>query len=128
MIQGKDLKSVARILRKAMTPWEAKLWYYLRGNKFYGLKFKRQVPMGNYIVDFCCQEKKIVIELDGGQHTELEIMEKDKLKQEFLQDSRYVILRFQNIDVDKNIEGLLEEIRKAITSVALIFKKNLNCF
>ena len=70
--------------------------------------------MGDYVVDFCCQEKRLVIEMDGGQHMELENSKKDKSKQEFLQDNGYRVLRFQNIDVDKNIEGVLEEIRKVI--------------
>ena len=66
MLKGKELTVVSKRLRSQMTAWEAKLWYYLRGHRFYGLKFRRQVPMGNYIVDFCCQEKKLVIELDGS--------------------------------------------------------------
>src|SRR3989344_1733643 len=103
MLQGKDLKSITKILRKKTTPWESKLWYYLRGNRFYGLKFKRQVPMGNYVVDFCCQEKSLIIELDGGQHMESQNIEKDIFKQEFLQNNSYKVLRFQNIDVDKNM-------------------------
>jgi very-short-patch-repair endonuclease len=114
MLSGKDLKAVSKILRKQTTPWERKLWYYLRGNKFYGLKFKRQVPMGNYVVDFCCQEKKLVIELDGGQHSETEIKIDDKGKQNFLENKGYRVLRFWNNDVDGNIEGVLETIRKAI--------------
>lgn len=114
MLEGKDLKTVSKILRKQTTPWERKLWYYLRGNRFYGLKFKRQVPMGSYVVDFCCQEKRLVIELDGGQHSELEISEKDKEKQDFLEKSGYKVLRFWNNDVNNNIEGVLETVRKAI--------------
>ena len=70
--------------------------------------------MGDYVVDFCCQEKKIVIELDGGQHSELEISEKDKLKQQFLESYGYKVLRFWNNEVDGNIEGVLETIRKAV--------------
>lgn len=113
MLQGKDLKVVSKILRKTITPWEAKLWYYLRGKRFYGLKFKRQVPMGDYVVDFCCQEKRLIIECDGGQHTEAEIMQKDSEKQQFVESKGYKVLRFQNIDIDNNIEGVLEEIRRA---------------
>lgn len=114
MLEGEDLKVVSKILRKQSTPWEQKLWYYLRGNRFYGLKFKRQVPMGNYIVDFCCQEKKLVIELDGGQHGESDITKKDIEKQNFLENSGYKVLRFWNNDVDGNIEGVLETIRKEV--------------
>ena len=70
--------------------------------------------MGSFIVDFCCQEKKLVIELDGGQHSELEITAKDKEKQSFLENSGYKVLRFWNNDVDSNIEGVLETIRKEV--------------
>lgn len=113
MLEGKDLTTVSKLLRKQMTPWERKLWYYLRGGRFYGLKFKRQVPMGNYVVDFCCQEKKLIIELDGSQHNQTTNIEKDKLRQQFLQDKKYTILRFWNNDIDLNIEGVLEIIKKA---------------
>jgi very-short-patch-repair endonuclease len=114
MLQGKDLKIVSKLLRKQSTPWEQKLWYFLRGNRFYGLKFKRQVPFGQYVADFCCQEKKIIIELDGGQHALLEISEKDKLKQQFFEKNGYAVLRFWNNDIDHNMEGVLETIRKSI--------------
>ncbi len=113
MLEGKDLKVVSRILRRQMTPWEAKLWYYLRSHRFYGFKFKRQVPMGDYVVDFCCQEKMLAIELDGGQHSKSEIYKKDQSKQKFLENKGYKVLRFWNNEIDSNIEGVLETIRKA---------------
>ena len=113
MLKGKDLQGISEVLRKQLTPWEAKLWYYLRGRRFYGLKFKRQVPMGDYVIDFCCQEKRIVIELDGGQHSESQVSEKDRSKQAFLESQGYKVLRFWNNEIDSNIEGVLETIRKA---------------
>lgn len=97
-----------------MTPWEAKLWYYLRGNRFYGFKFKRQVPMRNYVVDFCCQEKKLIIELDGGHHNQELDKRRDAVRQEFLESNGYKVLRFWNHEIDNNIEGVLETIRKAV--------------
>ena len=63
---------LARILRKQQTPQEAKMWNYLRNHRYKNLAFKRQHPIGNYIVDFICLEKKLIIEIDGGQHNELE--------------------------------------------------------
>ena len=60
----------AKILRSDMTDFEQKIWYYIRAKRFMGLKFKRQVPIGNYIVDFLCTDKKLIIELDGSQHFE----------------------------------------------------------
>jgi very-short-patch-repair endonuclease len=113
-MKGRDLTEVSKKLRRQTTPWEAKLWYYLRGHRFYDLKFKRQVPMGNYIVDFCCQEKKLVIELDGGQHSETLVADNDRLKQEFLERHFYKVLRFWNNEIDNNIEGVLEVVRKAV--------------
>ncbi len=109
MLQVKYLKVVSKILRKQMTPWEVKLWYYLRGHRFYGLKFKRQVPMADWVVDFSCQEKRLVIELDGGQHTSPEVLQKDKLKQNFFENNGYKVLRFWNSDIDKNIQGFWKQ-------------------
>jgi len=114
MLEGKELAVISRILRKQATPWESKLWYYLRGHRFYGLKFKRQVPMGDYVVDFCCQEKRLCIELDGSQHNSQETKVKDKDKQRFLENKDYKVLRFWNNDIDQNIEGVLNTIRRAI--------------
>lgn len=59
---------LARKLRKNQTPQEQKVWNLLRNHQFHNLEFKRQYPMGDYIVDFICREKKLIIEIDGGQH------------------------------------------------------------
>lgn len=98
-------------LRTGQTPWEAKLWKYLRGNRFYGFKFKRQVPIGPYIADFCCHPARLVIELDGGQHSERKVSEKDKQKEEYLKQENYRVLRFWNNELDQNLEGVLETIK-----------------
>lgn len=111
-MEGKDLAGISKILRKQNTPWENKLWYHLRGKRFYGLKFKRQVPMGDYVVDFCCQGKKLAVELDGGGHNEVEISQRDKLKQKFLENNGYIVLRFWNNQIDENIEGVLQRIKE----------------
>ena len=71
--------------RKSKNPWEAKLWKQLRNRNFYGLKFKRQTGIGKYIYDFVCDEKKLIIELDGGQHSEPEIKAKDLEKENYAQ-------------------------------------------
>lgn len=101
----------SRILRKYQTPWEAKLWYYLRAGRFYSLKFKRQVQVGNYIFDFCCKSKIILIELDGSNHSLNDIIHKDMAKQSYAEKEGYKLLRFWNNDVDSNIEGVLEQIK-----------------
>ena len=94
------------------------MWNLLRNHKFYGYEFRRQYPIGDYIVDFICRKKKIIIELDGGQHNELENIEKDKQRTEFLNSLGYKVLRFWNNDIDNNIEGVCEVIYKTV------FKKN----
>lgn len=105
-----NLIALSRNLRKDNNPWETTLWQYLRGKRFNGLKFKRQVPIGNYIVDFCCDEKKLVIELDGGQHNESEFQFRDLKRENYLKKEGYTVLRFWNNEIDQDIEGVLEKI------------------
>ena len=95
----------ARKLRKNSTIAERKLWHRLRSRNFLGLKFRRQEPIGNYIVDFACYEKKLIIELDGGQHNEFS--KKDIPRTKALEKEGYIVLRFWNNDVINNIEGVL---------------------
>ena len=104
----------AKLLRKDMTEQEKKLWHILRNSKFYGLKFKRQVPIGNYIVDFVCELHNIIIELDGGQHNKEINIKNDEQRSEFLKSKGYNILRFWNNDIDNNIDGVCEIIYKTI--------------
>ncbi len=105
--------SNSRKLRKEQTPWEAKLWYYLRAGRFYGIKFKRQVQIGRFIYDFSSRDKMLIIELDGGQHTEIAVSEKDQIKQKYAESENYTVLRFWNNELDNNITGVLEIIKKA---------------
>ena len=104
----------AKILRKNMTEQEKVLWNILRNNQFYGLKFRRQVPIGNYIADFVCEIHNVIIELGGGQHNEQENVEKDKLRTEFLENKGYKVLRFWNNEVDNNLDGVCEVIYRTI--------------
>lgn len=101
----------SRQQRKSQNSWEAKLWQYLRAGRFYGLKFKRQVQIGQYIFDFSCKGKMVLIELDGGQHSEKSISERDKNKENYAESQGYKVLRFWNNDLDKNLEGVLETIK-----------------
>ena len=114
MLIKKSLSVQSRLLRKLQTPWETKLWHLLRGKRFYGLKFKRQVPIGKYIVDFCCQEKKIIMELDGGHHNENTAASADQKRQADLESYGYKVLRFWNNELDDNLEGVLETIRNSV--------------
>lgn len=110
----KHLIQISRTLRKNQTPWEAKLWYYLRANRMQGIQFKRQVRLGSFIVDFYCASKKLVIELDGAQHDEVENRARDQEKEFYLKNQRLQVLRFWNNDIDQNLEGVLENIREAL--------------
>lgn len=96
----------ARELRKNSTPWERKLWSFLKSSKFYGFKFRRQFPIGPYIVDFCCVKQKLVIELDGSQHANPAEIAHDGNRDTFLKQEGYRILRIWNNEMDSNLEGL----------------------
>ena len=102
----------ARALRKSLTPQERKLWQIFRNHNFYGFEIRRQYPIEHYIVDFVCRSKKIVIEIDGGQHNHPEDIEYDKKRTEFLSSLGFKVLRFWNNDVDKNISGVYEILQK----------------
>jgi very-short-patch-repair endonuclease len=103
---------IAKELRKNQTPQEIILWSRLRAKKFNKLKFRRQHPIGRYIVDFVCYEKKLIIGLDGRQHKEDDRKEYDRVRTEFLKGEGFKVLRFWNNDVNKNLNGILVEIEK----------------
>ena len=104
--------SNAKTLRANQTEAEQRLWYHLRAHRFMGLKFKRQKPMGRYIVDFVCMEQRLIIELDGGQHAEQ--VKYDQHRDEWLRSQGYTVLRFWNNEVMQQLEGVLEQIRCTI--------------
>ncbi len=103
---------VARKLRQTSTIPEVKLWQYLRGRRLMGLKFRRQFPVGPYVVDFVCLSHKLVIELDGGQHAEQ--LEYDNKRTEYLEHFGFRVLRFWNTDVFCQFDVLLEQIRQYV--------------
>jgi very-short-patch-repair endonuclease len=110
----KDLKQFARDLRRQQTDAEKKLWARIRNRRVDGWKFNRQVPNGPYVLDFFCFEASLVLELDGGQHTEAERAEHDAVRTAFLEQQGLTVLRFWNGDVLKNIDGVLEHIYLAL--------------
>lgn len=103
----------AKSLRANQTEAEQRLWYHLRAHRFMELKFKRQKPMGRYIVDFVCVERRLIIELDGGQHAEQ--VEYDQNRDAWLRSQGYVVLRFWNNEIMQQLEGVLEQIRCTLT-------------
>ena len=102
----------SRQLRKNMTPQEKKLWSVIRNRQFFGYRFRRQFPIGQYIVDFICREKKIIIEIDGGQHNEDINIYYDNKRTEYLMTEGYNVIRFWNNDIDKNIYGVYEKLKE----------------
>jgi very-short-patch-repair endonuclease len=106
---------VVRKLRHNMTDAERLLWSKLRRKQIEGACFYRQRVIGEYIVDFYCREAALVIELDGGQHFHGEAKEKDAVRDVFLRNRGFRVVRFDNHQVLKNTEAVLEEIRKAVT-------------
>jgi len=102
----------ARELRKNMTEVERFLWRQLRLRQFGGHKFRRQQPIGKYIVDFVCLEKKLIVELDGGHH--LEQVAYDLERDAWLEKQGFFILRFWDNEVVKEIESVKEVIMKAL--------------
>jgi very-short-patch-repair endonuclease len=87
----------AKRMRKSATDAEAKLWRNLRAGRLAGYKFRRQQPLGRYIVDFVCFEQRLVIEVDGGQHLDAQIS--DALRTEWLESEGSRVLRFWDDDV-----------------------------
>lgn len=104
------LTSNARKLRKKSTDVEILLWSKLRSKRFENLKWRRQFPIGSYIVDFCCPEKMLVVECDGSQHIPQEAY--DKKRTDWLKSQGYKVMRFWNNEVLENISGVLESIKQ----------------
>ena len=106
-----SLTPLAKKLRRDSTEAERALWRYLRAHRLNGLKFKRQHPLGGYIVDFVCHEARLIIELDGGQHQERASADADRTR--YLESCGYQVVRFWNDEVLKNMEGVLESILRS---------------
>ena len=99
--------ALQRKLRNSMTDAEVCLWRRLRGRQIAGCKFRRQHPFMDYVLDFVCLEKRLVVEVDGGQHFECE---QDRLRDKYLQAAGFRVLRFWNNQVLQEIDGVVEAI------------------
>ena len=112
MEKNEKLKQYAQKLRKEATKEENTLWYqYLR---CYPVQFRRQCPIGNYIVDFYCAKALLVVELDGSQHYELEGIAQDAARTRYLTSLGIYVLRFSNRDINENLRGVCQAIDSAV--------------
>lgn len=107
---------VARKLRKNQTDAERKLWAVLRNRQLSGVKFRRQFPIGRYILDFYSPEYKLAIEADGGQHYEEKGKKQDERRTKELSEYGIRIVRFSDLDILNNIEGVYETILEKLTT------------
>ncbi len=115
-MRGPEPKVLGKVrqLRCNLTDAERKLWFELRDRRLGGFKFVRQEPIGVYVADFACRERRLVIEVDGGQHAE---SARDAARDRFLRGEGYRILRFWNTDVLQNREGVLAVILNELGTV-----------
>ena len=100
----------ARELRKRLTPQEVKLWVKLRGLKPLGFHFRRQAPIGPFIVDFVCFQHHVIVEADGGQHGYAQHLSRDARRDQFLESQGFRVLRFWNSEIDHSLDGVVEKI------------------
>jgi len=114
--QGNPLvaNAAAGVLRKNLTPQEVRLWVKLRALKPLGYHFRRQAPVGRYIVDFVCFHAKLIIEADGGQHGMPDGARADAARDAFLRSQGFWILRFWNSEIEDNLDGVIEVIQEAL--------------
>lgn len=104
---------VAQGLRARATPQERKLWRELRTLRALGLHFRRQVPVGTFVVDFACLKDRIVVEVDGGQHSRDAEAARDGRRDAALHALGFRVRRFWNAEIDANLEGVVETILAA---------------
>jgi very-short-patch-repair endonuclease len=114
MISMSIRRATARKLRSNTTPHERALWRALKGLPASGTHFRRQAPIGAYVVDFFCPAARLIIELDGGQHNEDRMAERDRLRQTWLEKQGYRVIRFWNSEVAKDLNAVMERIYVAL--------------
>jgi len=114
IVTGYEPKTLeyAKELRRKMTTQETLLWKRLRNRQLGNFKFRKQQPLGPFIADFVCQERKLVIEADGSQHSE---NISDARRDRWLEAQGYIVLRFWNNEINENLDGVLMAILKALS-------------
>jgi very-short-patch-repair endonuclease len=116
---NKNLLLRSRELRNNMTDTERSLWSKLRRKQLKGYQFYRQKIIGNYIVDFYCAKAKLVVEVDGAQHYSEEMLEADKQRDDYLRGSALTVIRFSNLEVQKNLDGVVERVLECLESPSI---------
>jgi len=109
-----QLRADSRRLRREQTPAEGLLWQNLRAKRLKGAKFRRQHPIGDHIVDFCCIGYRLVVEVDGGQHADSDAEAKDAARTARLEAHGFRVIRFWNHEVLKNLDGVLTSVASAL--------------
>ncbi len=104
----------AHVLRRNSTITERRLWSALKLVHVSGSHFRRQVPIGVFVADFACHKTKLIVELDGGQHTDDDAVRYDEARTVWLATQGYRVLRFQNPDVIHNLDGVIDAIRETL--------------
>jgi very-short-patch-repair endonuclease len=104
----------ARALRKRMTPQEVKLWVRLRELRVLGHHFRRQSPIPPYVADFECRRRRLIVEVDGGQHTSVQGQAGDKIRDRAFAQKGYRVLRFWNHEVDRELDAVMETILRSL--------------
>ena len=126
MISTAIRRAAAKKLRANTTPHERMLWRALKELPMEGTHFRRQAPIGRYVVDFLCPAKRLVIELDGGHHNEDATAERDSERQAWLEQEGYRVIRFWNSEVTADLNAVLEriyvEVHGALDAEALPLK------
>jgi very-short-patch-repair endonuclease len=115
-MRGADTQATARsrALRRNQSDAESRLWYHLRDRRLGGCKFRRQFPVGPYVADFACVDRRLIVELDGGQHA-LQV-ERDARRSAYLEQQGFTVLRFWNDQVLRETEAVLEEILRHLAA------------
>jgi isoleucyl-tRNA synthetase len=121
----KMINDLAKQNRKNPTPAEDILWQQLRGKKLEGYKFRRQHQIGDFIVDFICLEKRLIVEVDGGYHNKSDAIEYDKLRTQFFSFYGYKVIRFKNEEVIGDIESVLNKVYMALCHRPTLTKEDI---
>lgn len=109
----KTLLEFAKKNKQFQTDAERLLWNYIRNSQL-GVKFNRQYIIGDYIVDFVCLQKKLIIEIDGGYHSEYEQIQKDEQRSERLEEIGFSVIRYKNETVYSDVNGVLNDIKEQL--------------